>query len=661
MPKRAVMAMKNLHRPAPRTAVGPILRGLGTTAKPTDRRHRERGLQELTRMIQALSRSSQAMARARDETSYLEEVCRIVAEDCGCPMVWVGFKEHDPAQSVRPVAWSGFEDGYLAALDLTWADRERGRGPTGTAIRTGRACYCADVATDPQFVPWRQDALKRGYRSSAAFPLLDGDETFGALMVYSSEPEAFGEAQVRVLEELAGDLGNGILTLRLRESERRAQEALRESSERLRRLNDELEQRVQERTQDLVRANEALTVRILEHERAQEALRHSEDKLRHAQKMQAIGTLAGGVAHDFNNLLQVINGYAELALARLPEDSPARTSLETIQSAGLRGAALTRQLLAFSRKQVLAPRVLDLNLLFREMERFFQRVLTENIRLVFDLDPGLGPVRADPGQMEQVIMNLVVNARDAMPGGGTLTLETRNRNGQVTFAVRDTGEGMTPEVMNRMFEPFYTTKGTGKGTGLGLSTALGIVEQSGGSLDVHSAPGQGAAIQVSLPRASSAPVPERLALDPTPKGGDETILVVEDDEGVRRLIADHLSAAGYRVLAAPGADSALARLDGAGAVQLLLTDVVMPGRGGRELAAQVRALQPDTRIVFMSAYPDQEAGTGEADWGSALFLPKPFDRAGLLATVRTALDSRQELTDALTGEPDVSGSLTSQG
>jgi signal transduction histidine kinase/ActR/RegA family two-component response regulator len=590
-------------------------------------------------MIQALSRSSQAMARARDEASYLREVCRIVVEDCGCPMVWVGYKEHDADQSIRPVAWSGVEDGYLATLDLTWADRERGRGPTGTAIRTGSACYCRSVATDPRFAPWRREAMTRGYASSAALPLLDGGEAFGALMVYSSEPDAFGEAQARVLEELAGDLANGILTLRLRESERRAQEALRESSENLRRLNDGLEQRVQERTRDLVRANEAMTVRILEHEQAQEALRKSEEKLRHAQKMEAIGTLAGGVAHDFNNLLQVINGYAELALARLPEGSPLRSALETIQTAGQRGASLTRQLLAFSRKQVLAPRILDLNLLFRELERFFQRVLTENIHLVFDLEPDLGPVRADPGQMEQVIMNLVVNARDAMPQGGTLTLETRNRNGSVTFLVRDSGEGMTSEVMSRMFEPFYTTKGMGKGTGLGLSTALGIVEQSGGTLEVESRPGQGTAILVSLPRAAPAPVEERPPLDPSPKGGDEAILVVEDDDGVRRLIADHLGAAGYQVLEAADPAEALAALAGPTPVQLLLTDVVMPGRGGRELAAWARTRSPGTRILFMSGYPEQTPGPLGEGWGEALFLAKPFNRAQLLGMVREALDT----------------------
>lgn len=604
----------------------------------SDRRIRERGLQQLNRVVQALSRSSQAMARAQDEAGYLDEVCRIVVEDCGCFLAWIGYKIHDPELSIRPMAWAGFEDGYLSTLGLTWADQERGRGPTGTAIRSGQPSLCRNMDTDPNFAPWRQEARARGYASSLGLPLMNGQEVFGALTVYSAEAEAFTEPQVRVLGELADDLAHGILTLRLRDSERRAQEALRESTEDLKRLNDELEQRVQERTADLVRANEALTARILDRDRALEALRESEEKLRHAQKMEAIGTLAGGVAHDFNNLLQVINGYSEMSLERLNADHPLRGHLETIQRAGQKGAALTRQLLAFSRKQVLAPEILDLNSLFREMEKFFQRVVKEDIRLVFDLEPGLGPVEADHGQLEQVIMNLVVNARDAMPRGGSLTLETRRRDGFATFSVTDTGEGMPPEVVVRIFEPFYTTKGVGKGTGLGLSTALGIVEQSGGTLEVHSTPGLGTTFTVSLPFATNLEAKAGIIPEPEPGTGTETVLLVEDDEGVRQLTAHHLRAAGYRVLEAPDAAVALEVLHSfEDPVHLLLTDVVMPGMGGRELAHAVRSLRPGTRVVFMSGYPDALAAPDEV-WTESILISKPFDRAKLLCMIRNALD-----------------------
>ncbi len=604
----------------------------------SDRRLRERGLQQLNRMVQALSRSSQAMARAQDEAGYLDEVCRVVVEDCGCFLAWIGYKVHDPEQSIRPMAWAGFEDGYLGTLRLTWGDHERGRGPTGMAIRSGQASLCRNMDTDPDFAPWRQEARARGYASSLALPLMEGSEVFGVLTVYAAEAEAFTDPQIRVLGELAGDLARGILNLRLRESERKAQEALRESTEDLKRLNDELEQRVQERTADLVRANEALTARILDRDRALAALRESEEKLRHAQKMEAIGTLAGGVAHDFNNLLQVINGYSEMSLERLEQDHPLRGHLETIQRAGQKGAALTRQLLAFSRKQVLAPELLDLNSLFREMEMFFQRVVKEDIRLVFALDPGMGPVEADHNQLEQVIMNLVVNARDAMPKGGTLTLETRSRQGFATFSVTDTGDGMAPEVVGRIFEPFFTTKGVGKGTGLGLSTALGIVEQSGGTLEVHSTPGLGTTFTVSLPFATDLVAKPQAAEEPEPATGTETILVVEDDEGVRQLTAHHLRAAGYQVLEAQDAATALELLHTfGGAVHLLLTDVVMPGMGGRELAHAVRGLRPDMKVAYMSGYPDALAATDDA-WTESILISKPFDRAKLLCMVRTALD-----------------------
>jgi signal transduction histidine kinase/ActR/RegA family two-component response regulator len=594
-------------------------------------------VQELTRMTRALSRSRQAMARARDEAGYLAEVCRIVAEDCGYFLVWIGQKEDDPGRSVRPIAWSGFEDGYLNTLRLTWADQERGQGPSGTAIRTGLPSLCRNVETDPRFAPWREDARARGYASTLGLPLLDEGEAFGAITVYAPEPDAFSDAEVRVLGELADDLAYTIRTLRLRESEHRAQQALRETTLNLQRLNEELEQRVRDRTAELVQANEALTMRLLDRDKALEALRQSEEQLRHAQKMEAVGTLAGGVAHDFNNLLQVIDGYAELALADLGQVHPLRESLEAIRRAGQKGAALTRQLLAFSRRQVLAEEIVDLNALVREMEKFCRRVVEADIRLVLVLAPDLGPVKADPNQMEQVIMNLVVNARDAMPQGGTLTLETRNRGPWVTFSVTDTGTGMAAEVLGRIFEPFFTTKGIGKGTGLGLSTALGIVEQSGGSLDVQSGPGLGTTFMVTLPRAAAgAPAMPRPA-ELEPEHGTETVLLVEDDEGVRQLTAHHLASSGYRVIAVGNGAAALERLqDLDEPVHLLLTDVVMPGMNGWTLAGRARALQPAIRVVFMSGHPDDARSAGEALAGRPL-IAKPFDRATLLAAVRKAL------------------------
>jgi signal transduction histidine kinase/ActR/RegA family two-component response regulator len=608
---------------------------------PGDRRVRERGLHHLSRMIQALSRSSQAMARAQDEPGLLNDVCRIVVEECGCRMAWIGYRLEDARRSIAPMAWAGFEDGYLDTLRLTWGEEARGQGPTGSTIRTGEPCRCEDFDQDPHFAPWRAEARARGYACSLALPLLDGARAFGALTMYAAEPSAFSTAQERVLTELSVDLAQGILTLRLRESESRAQEALRETTQHLRQLNDELEQIVQARTAELVRANQELTARLLDRDKALEALRQSEETLRHVQKMEAIGTLAGGVAHDFNNLLQVITGYAEVALTRLEDDGPLKGCLETIQRAGQKGAGLTRQLLAFSRRQVLAPEILDLNQLLREMEAFFKRVLQENIQLEFDLEPELGRVKADPGQLEQVIMNLVVNARDAMPQGGTLTLTTRNAGGNVAVSVADTGVGMSEAVQARIFEPFYTTKGVGKGTGLGLATALGIVEQSGGTLQVASAPGAGTTLTITLPRAEGPLGLGLAAAVSLAETGDETILVVEDDPEVRGLTCHHLGAAGYRILEAPGAAEALdlAR-DPSRTIHLLLTDMMMPGLNGGELAEALRALRPEVRVVYMSGYPADNLPRAVAS-GDAVLIAKPFDRARLMAVVRQVLDAEE--------------------
>ncbi|BDU76741.1 hypothetical protein METESE_16990 [Mesoterricola sediminis] len=606
----------------------------------SERRAREKGLQKLSRMVQALSRASQAMARATSEADYLDEVCRIVVEDCGCNLAWVGFRSQGAARRIDPVAWAGVASAYMRTLVVTWGEDPRGQGPAGQAIRTGKPSLFNDLAADPTFGPWRKEAKFRDLGSSVGLPLMDGREAFGVLAVYASEPDAFGEAHVRVLDELAEGLARGILTLRLRESERRAQEALRVTSLHLQRLNDELEQRVQERTKDLVRANEELTARILDRDRAEEALRRSEEKLRHVQKMEAIGTLAGGVAHDFNNLLQVISGYSEMALEKVEADHPIRGLLETIQRAGQKGASLTRQLLAFSRKQVLAPEILDLNTLVGDMEMFFQRVLKEDIRLAFDLHPDLCLVEADPGQLQQVIMNLVSNAKDAMPKGGVLTLRTACAGASIQLSVSDTGEGMTPEVAARVFEPFFTTKGVGKGTGLGLSTALGIVEQSGGSLEVASRPGEGTTFTVVLPRAEGILAPRESPRNADRELGSETLLLVEDDAGVRHLTAHHLVASGYQVLEAPDGPSALEALRShPEPVHLLLTDMVMPGMCGRELAERVTALRPEIRVLFMSGYPDiAQAAEAEGPAGAVL-ITKPFDRARLLGAVRDTLDA----------------------
>jgi signal transduction histidine kinase len=389
--------------------------------------------------------------------------------------------------------------------------------------------------------------------------------------------------------------------------------------------------------------------------RAAAQQRRLEEQLVQSQKMEGIGRLAGGVAHDFNNLLTAILGYAELMESQL-EDEGLKSELREIRLAGERAASLTRQLLAFSRRQVLQPRTLDLNTVVSDVEKMLARLIGEDITLVTRLEPALGSVKADPGQIEQVIMNLAVNARDAMPEGGTLTFETANAvldadfvavhpgalaGAHAVLMVTDTGTGMTDEVRSHAFEPFFTTKEKGKGTGLGLATAYGIVKQSGGYITVNSEAGRGTTFRIYLPRVEGAAVvPGRAASSSLSPTGTETILLVEDEAGVRKLSLTVLEAQGYVVLEAASGDMALkvARSEAA-PIHLVVTDVVMPGMSGRELWDRLRVLRPETRVLFMSGYTDDAiARHGVLEPGLA-FLPKPFTPFSLAQKVREVLDA----------------------
>ena len=399
----------------------------------------------------------------------------------------------------------------------------------------------------------------------------------------------------------------------------------------------------------------ATYVDISGRKRAEEALRHSQEQLRQAQKMEAVGRLAGGVAHDFNNLLSAILSYSEMVLADLPDPHPSRDDIEQIRQAGMRAAELTHQLLAFSRRQLLQLRTLSLNTVVASVDRMLRRVIGEDIELRTSLAPDLGFARADPNQLEQVLMNLAVNARDAMPVGGTLTLTTANvevrgtdrgdpaelRPGRyVTLSVSDTGVGMTPDVMERIFEPFFTTKGPGHGTGLGLSTVYGIVAQSGGQVFVASEAGAGSTFTIYLPAhaADAEPVLPPAAL-PAVRGGAETVLLVEDEDLVRQLTREILRRNGYRVLEACDGVAALALLrEHRGTIDLLLTDVVMPRMSGHELVEQARPLRPDMRILYVSGYSEEAiARQGQLTEGVEL-LAKPFTPGELTAKIRQLLD-----------------------
>ncbi|MBI2526920.1 MAG: PAS domain S-box protein [Candidatus Rokubacteria bacterium] len=395
---------------------------------------------------------------------------------------------------------------------------------------------------------------------------------------------------------------------------------------------------------------------ISERRRAEAARAGLEAQLRQAQKMEAVGRLAGGVAHDFNNLLTVITGRSELLAARPSLDDGARRNVELIRQTAERAASLTQQLLAFSRKQVLTPMVLDLNATIESTGRLLRRLIGEQIEIRYSLDPGLGRVKADSAQIGQVIMNLAVNAGDAMPGGGTLTIETANAQIDAAFldrhpearigpyvrlAVADTGHGMDRDTQARIFEPFFTTKEVGRGTGLGLATVYGVVKQSEGFIWVESEPGRGTRFEIFLPRVEEVVQPKTpVPAEAQRTSGAETILLVEDEEPLLDLGREILRAAGYAVLAARDGAQALEISEAhAGPIDLLLTDVVMPRMSGRALAEQLTRLRPGMRVLYMSGYTHDTPGLqGVLEPGTAL-LQKPFSPPGLAAKVREVLDT----------------------
>ena len=404
-------------------------------------------------------------------------------------------------------------------------------------------------------------------------------------------------------------------------------------------------------------------------QKTQEEQRLLEERLRQAHKMEAVGRLAGGVAHDFNNLLTIIRGHGDLLLDRNDVDGPLRHSVDQIHKAAGRAVSMTRQLLAFSRMQVLQPRVLDLNAVVMEMGKMLPRLIGEHIEYTFVPGPKVALLKADPGQIEQVVMNLAVNARDAMSNGGTLTVRTQNvvmsdddvrerppmpPGSYVLLTVRDSGHGMSKETLTRIFEPFFTTKEVGKGTGLGLATVYGVIKQSGGFIWVESVPGSGTTFEIYLPQVSDAVITAEPEAKPSAGArGNETILVVEDEDGVRALACMFLRAGGYMVLEAKDGVEALAvAARHPGTIHLILSDVVMPRMGGVVLLERLKSVRPGTKGVLMSGYSEYSAGPPSAGM-EALMIEKPFSKNSLLGKVREVL-----VGDAATSKSAVSERCT---
>lgn len=824
-----------------------------------DRKRSELELRRLNIELDAIRSCNQILIRAADEQILLNDICRIICDKAGYRLVWVGYAENDEAKTVRPVACAGVEDGYLATANITWADTERGRGPAGTAIRTGETVYVEDFTTDPRMVPWRESALQRGYRCAIALPLKDEcGNVFGALLIYATESSAITPREIRLMEELAGDLAFGINILRARIERKRTEDALYEAQEVFRILVEkspdiiarydrdcrrtyvnptylkvaQMPQRELLASEPIQRSPlpatsaavlqnllrrvldsgvaEAVDVMwpkpdnvdhwynvyafpefdrqgrvvsvmtisrdITERKRAEQEIRRSQllldtivqnlplqifvkeaqeltfvlvnrqcqavtgypaqellgktdydffpteqadffvskdretiskgvlvdipeevlesksgdTKILHtrkvpiidqsgkplyllgiseditaqkslqrqlfqAQKMEAIGTLAGGIAHDFNNILQVALGYSELILGY--EDLPkrCRADLQKIHESSRRGADLVRRLLTFSRKTEIKPQPLNLNRRINEMRKMLERAIPKMIEIQLVLDEDVATINADPTQVDQVLMNLAVNARDAMPEGGRLIFDTANvvldeeyaashidvKPGHyVLLSITDTGAGMDRETLRHIFEPFYTTKGMGGGTGLGLAMVHGIVQQHGGNIRCYSEPGQGTSFKIYFPALVADEEIEETRVTLIPLGGSETILLADDEEFVRDLGQRLLTAQGYKVLTASNGKEALevyrSRND---EISLVILDLVMPEIGGKQCLRGLLEINPKAKVLIASGFsangPTKDALTS----GAKGFVDKPFALNQLLKAVRETLDN----------------------
>ncbi|OGF67173.1 MAG: hypothetical protein A2Y62_07110, partial [Candidatus Fischerbacteria bacterium RBG_13_37_8] len=392
---------------------------------------------------------------------------------------------------------------------------------------------------------------------------------------------------------------------------------------------------------------------ITEQKRAEKEMAALQEQLQQSQRMEAIGRLAGGIAHDFNNLLTIIQGNCELSLNILPEKDPLKANIEEISLSAERAATLTRQLLAFSRRQLMEMKVMDLNMTLHNLDKMLRRVIGEDIELITILAKDLGKIKADQGQIEQVIMNLILNARDAMPRGGSLIMETSNFEldehyvqahinvapGQyVLLSISDTGCGMTPDIKEKIFDPFFTTKG--KGTGLGLSTVYGIVKQTGGSISVYSEPSKGTTFKIYLPRIDEPFQKEKKQkMKESMSGGGETVLIVEDDDMVRKLAVRILQQRGYKIIEAENPKQALSLCKKqSGKIDLILTDVVMPSMSGNELVKKIKKIRPEIKVLYMSGYPDNSFNHHAFLEKGINYIQKPFSTANLAQKIRKVLD-----------------------
>jgi PAS domain S-box-containing protein len=691
----------------------------------TESKQAEAHIRHLNRIYAVLSDINQTIVRERNPEAMFAATCRIAVEQGGFRMAWIGLLDASTGL-VRPVASAGVTDSYLDHLNIPLGDAAHGHGPTSSVLRSGSHAVCNDIEHDPQMAPWRDEAMRRGYRASAAFPLTVEGQTIGTFNLYAGECGFFNEEELRLLDELAMDIAFALEVSRSEENRRRVEEAhtrlataveqateiimITDVEATILYVNPAFERVTGFTRQDAMGQNprflhsgkhdpafyrqmwetlargevwkghfinkkkngtlyeEDATIspirdaagRIVNYVAVKRDATQQiviETQLRQSQKMDAIGQLASGVAHDFNNILTVIHGNAALLLASGLDHADRSDCTQQIIRAAERAASLTRQLLLFSRKQVIQQTSLDLNEVVGGMIKMLKRILGEDISLCSELAPSLPLLYADASMIEQVLLNLAVNSRDAMPAGGRLTIMTGTQTldaeqarqspeaaaGSYAYLdVADTGCGIPPEVLPRIFEPFFTTKEAGKGTGLGLATVHGIVKQHDGWITVKSEKEKGTAFRIYLPTIKEGQAGKGIdtAMVPLP-AGTETILLVEDETSLRLLMGNVLQRCGYTVIRAESGVAAYNLWKECNQpVHLLLADLVLPeGMSGFDLAGRLQAEKPQLKVIFTSGY-SAKAGQGPPLIEGENFLQKPYSPQKLAQTVRRCLDQK---------------------
>ena len=574
----------------------------------TERKQAEAKLIRINRLLAVLSHVNRAIAEANDRAKLFEDICRIAVERGNFRMAWIGLVNQDTGH-VEVVSHFGYEEGYLSLIKITIESGDPGgRGPTGTAIRENRYIINNNTPENDYMVPWRDEAIKRGYLSSAAFPIREHKQVIGALTVYISEPDYFETDEIELAQEIVDSISFAVDSF------------------------DHKQRRKQ----------------------AEEDGKRLEEQLHHAQKMESIGILAGGVAHDFNNILSAITGYGYMAQMMLKDDMTTQGYIKEMLDAANRAAELTKGLLAFSRKQVINPVLVDLNEIVRNIEKMLGRIIREDVKLSTMLSDEELPVLVDVGQIEQVLMNLATNARDAMPNGGQLVIQTytvhmdshfaetyffQNADTYALLKVSDTGVGMDPGTKENIFEPFFTTKEVGKGTGLGLSMAYGIIKQHSGNIRVYSDVGKGTTFKIYLPLAKTNIEVSSELIQTLPRGKGETILIAEDEAHVRESMRLILQNNGFNTIEAENGQVAVIKYkENSGAVSLILLDVIMPVKNGREAYEEIKDIEPGVKMIFMSGYTDDVISrNGILEEGFDL-ISKPINPGTLLRKLRDVLD-----------------------